>query len=216
MALLAHLRAQGFEAPQVDIDGPLADGAAAGQGHLALPQPGAQRPQHQNGRPQALHSLGLSRLTQIAGGDPHVPSLPLHPGAAGRQHVRHAAHVGQIRRIMQHHGRLAQKRPRHDGQHGVLGRIDLRFPMQHGRGMNQIGGHGRNTSKASSAKADSLIVLRLFFRIPRKIVRFRAASRIKAAYRPEVCRFSRPGWHLFTLAKYRLLCYNETRINILV
>ena len=165
----------------MDVDGPLAYGAAAGQGHPAFPQPGAQRTQHQDGGPQSLHGLGVLRLAQIARGDAHVPTPALHPRSAGRQHLRHAVHVGERRRVMQHHRRLAQQRPRHDGQHGVLGRIDLRLPMQHRRRMNQIGGHGRNTSKASSAKADSLSVLRLFSRIPRKNAPFRAASRIKAA-----------------------------------
>ena len=56
-ALELDLGAQRLERHQVQIDGPRADGAAAGQRHLRLAAAGEQRRQHPEARPHARHHL---------------------------------------------------------------------------------------------------------------------------------------------------------------
>ena len=117
----------------MDIHRTLANGAAARQRHNRLAQPHAQRPQHQDGRAQAVQVLRLPRLAQRSGIDGDIPILPLDARAAVREHAQHVIHIGKPWRAMDGHRRGAQQRRGQDGQHRVFRRIDLRFAMQRGR-----------------------------------------------------------------------------------
>ena len=87
------LGAERLERGQMQIDGPRADGAAAGQRHLRLAAAGEQRRQHPEARPHARHHLvrrggvddlgrgepeGLAVARALAGplaGDGHVDAV---------------------------------------------------------------------------------------------------------------------------------------------
>ena len=108
--LEVDLGAHGLQALQVLVDGPGADGAAAGQGHPGLAEAGQQRPQHQHRGPHGLDQLvgGLvARQIRVSTiGDLRRPGSALLPAilkrtprlASSRLMVRMSTRGGTLRR----------------------------------------------------------------------------------------------------------------------
>ncbi len=125
------LRAQLAQALQMQIDGPRADGAAAGQRHLRLAMAGHQRPQHQDRSAHLAHQIvWRTGLRDPARRQFQYPALV---AAIGRlavqmnfdtklgQQIGHGGDVGHMGQIAQGQRLFAQKRGSHQRQRCVLG-----------------------------------------------------------------------------------------------
>jgi hypothetical protein len=114
----------------MQIDRPVADGAAAGQRHPRLAAARQDRPQHQHRGAHLAH--------QIVGGggvgDPRRRQMPLarrtlaldaQLDAVLFQQLAHGGDVGQRRQVGQAQRLVGQQRRRHEGKGGILRAADL-------------------------------------------------------------------------------------------
>ena len=138
----AEPRAELLEAAQVEVDGPRADGAAAGGGDARVAKAGEERPQHEEGGAHRLHQLvGRLAARDRARLDHHlVPVGALRDARAQvLEHLDRGAHVGE-RRHVPHHRALAREQGREEErQRRVLGpahhhlALELGAPPDHDR-----------------------------------------------------------------------------------
>ena len=111
-AVDVDLGAQRLHAHQVQVDGPRADGAAAGHGNARLAAARQQRPEHPEARPHAAHQLiGRGGVDDIARGEMHglaqvgrgIRALAvdgeIEPMVA--QDAREQIDVGQVRDVLE-------------------------------------------------------------------------------------------------------------------
>jgi hypothetical protein len=108
--------AQQFQRPQVQVDGPRTDGAAAGQGDPRFLQAGHQRPQNQDGSTHLAHQV-VGRLVVVQAAGIHLHGVVRH-AAAGPQvgeQLQGAVNVPQIGHVGKGVGPVAQQRGRQAG-----------------------------------------------------------------------------------------------------
>ncbi len=114
----------GLEALEVQVNGPGADGAAAGERHAGLAGPGHQRPQDQDRSPHGLDQLIGGHPAGELGGVHHqgVAVFELHPHDT--QKSFDGADVRQGGDVVEVVDPRGQQSRREYGQRGVLGAAD--------------------------------------------------------------------------------------------
>ena len=138
-----------LKASQVEIDGPLADGATAGQGNLRPMHPGHQRPQNQDGGPHGPHELvrGPGAL-QFSGMDRQAIALApvferrIHPQLF-QQHTQRR-NIPNLGNVLQHDGFVGEQCRRDNRQGGVLGAADCDAAFQRPAPLDQKFFHGKD------------------------------------------------------------------------
>jgi len=113
----------------VQIDRPVADGAAAGQADRRLTVARQQRPKHKHGRAHLAHDvIGRDRRGDAAGFQGDDPAEILGPPALrGDRHamlvqqVAHGVNVSEPRQAAQGQRLVGQQGAGHEGQRRVLG-----------------------------------------------------------------------------------------------
>ena len=96
-----HLRAQLPQGEHVQVDGPLSQRAAAGQGDARPPRARQKRPEEQNGRPQPPRIL-LRHLPAVECARVHDrrAAALLGPAAEAAQNLQCIAHIADVRAVM--------------------------------------------------------------------------------------------------------------------
>jgi hypothetical protein len=122
------------QALEVQVDRPVADGAAAGQRHSRPAAARQQRPQHQDRGAHLAHQLvGRRRVGDFARGHRQGASgMAARTGGAGHlyqdtvmgQQVGERGDVGEVRQVVQGDRVLGQETGRHQRQRRVLGAAD--------------------------------------------------------------------------------------------
>ena len=123
--LLGDVRAELFQAFDVQIDGTRADGAAAGQGDAGMSHARDQRSQHQGGGAHGLHQfVGGFGVDQIAAGDGGAmlgaAVAEFDFGAHGGQQVALGLDVADLGNVFQDDGLFGEQGGGHGGQRGVF------------------------------------------------------------------------------------------------
>ncbi len=126
-----------FQAENVEVDGPGADGAAAGHGHTGPPAARHQRAQHQAGGTHGLHQLvGSLRADDVPGFQPHRSTLDVGAGADIHQQALHGADIAHARDPVQGYGLFGQQRGRQRGQRGILRTAGFDTAVEGGAALN--------------------------------------------------------------------------------
>ena len=127
----------------VQVDGPRADGAAAGQG-----DPGAAGARHQRAQHQARSAHGLDQFVGRFGAQdalrPETNGLALHVhgGSDIHQQALHGADVAHAGHAMQGDGFIGQQRRRQRGQRRVLRAVGRNLAAKRGSARNYEFIHG--------------------------------------------------------------------------
>ena len=134
-ALELDLRAERLERLQMQINGPRADGAAAGQRHLRLAAARDQRRQHPEARPHARdHLVWRGGIDDLGRGEPERLAVagalagPLagdgHVDAVIAENAGKQIDVGKPRHVIQGQRLAGEKASDHQRQRSVLGATD--------------------------------------------------------------------------------------------
>ena len=115
---------------EVQVDGPLADGAAPGQGGLGPAQPRQQRCAEEDGGPHPGGSVPRQGAAHRRAADDYVRPLPPGVTPCSPQQRKAALHVRQGRDTPQPHRPPAEQRRRKERQHAVFRRRHRRRPVQ--------------------------------------------------------------------------------------
>ena len=135
---LVDARAELLQAEDVQVDGPRADGAAAGQGNARAPAARHQRPQHQAGGAHGLHQLvgrfGRRRCAACAGATVS-PSTSTFDADIHQQPL-HGADVAHARNAAQRHRLFGEQRRGQRRQRRVLRAVDRDLALEGGAARN--------------------------------------------------------------------------------
>ena len=122
---LVNARAQLFQAENVQVDGPRADGAAARQRHTSPSRARHQRAQHQAGGAHGLYQLiRRFRRDDLRCLQAHHAVFDIHAGADVHQQPLHGAYVAHVRNAVQRHRLRGEQRRRQRGQRRILRTVD--------------------------------------------------------------------------------------------
>jgi len=123
-------RAHALQRLQVQVHGPRADGAAAGQGHLGLAEQAQKRPKAQHRGAHGLHQVIGGLVLQLAHlGRDHVV-LEGRLAAKDVQELEGGVDVAQAGHVGEAHRALGQQAGGEDGQGRVLGAADLNVALE--------------------------------------------------------------------------------------
>ena len=120
---------------QVQVDGPVADGAAAGHRDPRLAPPGEHRAEHADaGAHGPDNVIGCGREGFVLGheGDAAlaIGIVLVHRAAEPLEKIEHVGDVRQARDMAKGDGLIAEQSGGHEGQAGVFGSVDLDSPAE--------------------------------------------------------------------------------------
>ena len=135
-----HLRPQGGKSLQMLVDGPAAEVAAPGHGHLRLAEPPQHGPQQVIAGPELPPRVIGHRLP------PHGGAVHLHGGAVDHpdprpqilQNVEQQVHVADLGQILNPAGPLHQQSGGDDAHGGVLRAADRYLTIKRSPAVNDI------------------------------------------------------------------------------
>ena len=136
-----HLRAQGLQALQMKVDGPLPDGAASGQSHTRTAAAGQNGAEDQNAGPKAAHVFLMERALGLQGADGDLRSAACHLRAAIPQDGQKRFHIRDAWHFLQYQWFLRQQSRGQQRQHRVFGGVHLHFAAQHRAVTDEISCH---------------------------------------------------------------------------
>jgi len=144
------LRSHGFQALDVQVDRPRADGATAGQRHVGLTEARDQRPQHQNRRAHGPNQF-VGRLKGLDGAGIDLDVHPLvhhqihaHPA----QQLHGGSHVLKVRDVADRDRSVGQQGGGQNRQHRVLRAGRPQFAPQGDAAVDDQFAHGLESSVA--------------------------------------------------------------------
>jgi hypothetical protein len=126
------VRAHRLQSRDVDVHGPRADRAAAGQRHVGAAEARQQRAQHDDRGAHRAHQLvgrdGLAdrRCVDL---DPHAV-VDRHAHAHAAEQLDHGRDVVQVRHVADGHDALCEERSGENRQRGVLGARDAHVALE--------------------------------------------------------------------------------------
>lgn len=151
------LGAQGLQAPEVQIDRAIPDGAPAGHGDPGLTPLREHRPEGADAGPHRAHDVvaGVARggVGDAQAEDAVRGAADLHAQFA--QQAFHVADVGQVGHAAEGDRVVGQQNPGHEGQGGVLGPVDADLPFEPTPALDHKAVHPRASARVVAPEVRS-------------------------------------------------------------